>query len=287
MSKQIAISIIVPVYNAEKYLGKCLKSLTNQTLKNIEIICINDGSKDRSAKILSEFSKKDDRIIIINQKNSGLCVARNIGLDNAKGKYIGFVDSDDFVDIDFYEKLYNSAIKHKADIIASGIIRFNKFKSKKYLKIKKEIITNNFKEKCKILDIPEKCYVWNKIYLLEKFEKFNFRFKENILYEDMYFTPQVLKNLKTLVTVPNTYYHYRKNPKSIVYTKCEKKEQDYKTGKKWVIDFLKDNGINLDEQLSKTKKYKILGLTVFKKRIKANKTTYNLFSIIKWSKTTT
>lgn len=287
MEKQIAVSIIVPVYNVEKYLDECLKSLTNQTLKNIEIICINDGSKDRSAQILTKFAKKDSRIRIINQKNCGISIARNNGMTLAKGLYIGFVDSDDFVEPDFYEKLYNNAIKHKADIAAAGIVRFNKLKGKKFLKIKKEILTSNFKEKCKILDIPEKCYVWNKIYLREKIEKYNIKFKENILYEDMFFTPQVLKKLDKLVIVPKIYYHYRKNPKSIVYTKCAKKENDYNTGKKWAIDFLKQNGVNTNEQLTITKKYKVFGLTVLKKRIKSNKTTYILFSLIKWSKTTT
>lgn len=287
MVNQIAVSVIVPIYNVEKYLAKCLDSLTNQTLKNIEIICINDGSKDRSAKILAEYSKKDSRIITINQKNLGLCIARNNGIDIAKGKYIGFVDSDDYIDLDFYEKLYNSATKNKCDIAACGIIRFNKIKGKKYLKLKKEIITKNFKEKCKILDIPEKCYVWNKIYLREKINKYNIRFKENILYEDLYFTPEVLDKFETLITVPKTYYHYRKNPNSIVYTKCEKKEFFYKTGKKWAIDFLKQRGINIEEQVTKTKKYKILGLTIFKKNTKAHKTTYSLLSVIKWSKTNT
>ena len=103
----------------------------------------------------------------------------------------------------------------------------------------------------------------------------------------MFFTPQVLKKLDKLVIVPKIYYHYRKNPKSIVYTKCAKKENDYNTGKKWAIDFLKQNGVNTNEQLTITKKYKVFGLTVLKKRIKSNKTTYILFSLIKWSKTTT
>lgn len=285
MENQIAVSIIVPVYNTQKYLKKCLDTLTNQTLKNIEIICINDGSKDNSAKILNEFAKKDSRIIVINQKNCGISITRNNGLNIAKGKYIGFVDSDDYIDPDFYEKLYNSAEKHKADIAASSIIRFNKFKGKKYLKLKKEIITENFKEKCKILDIPEKCYVWNKIYLREKINKYNIRFISGILYEDLYFTPTVLEKLKKLVTVPKTYYYYRKNPNSVVYTKCAKKEIDYNKGIQWAIDFLKKHGVNINEQVTNTKKYKILGLTIFKKKIKGNKVTYNLFSLIKWTKT--
>lgn len=97
------ISIIVPVYNTEKFLEKCLNSLINQTLKDIEIICINDGSTDKSLQILEKFANKDKRIQIINQTNSGLSVARNIGIKKAKGEYIGFVDSDDWVDLNFFE----------------------------------------------------------------------------------------------------------------------------------------------------------------------------------------
>lgn len=100
------ISIIVPVYNTEKFLEKCLNSLINQTLKDIEIICINDGSTDKSLQILEKFANKDKRIQIINQTNSGLSVARNIGIKKAKGEYIGFVDSDDWVDLNFFEQLY-------------------------------------------------------------------------------------------------------------------------------------------------------------------------------------
>lgn len=95
------VSIIVPVYNVEKYLKRCLDSLVNQTLKDIEIICVNDGSTDGSLAILDEYVRNDDRIVVINQENSGQSVARNRGIDVAKGEYIGFVDSDDWVSEDY------------------------------------------------------------------------------------------------------------------------------------------------------------------------------------------
>ena len=119
------ISVIIPVYNAEKYLEKCLNSVIKQTLKDIEIICINDGSTDGSLNILQKYSEKDKRFIIIDQKNSGQSVARNKGLSVAKGEFIGFVDSDDWIDDDFYEKLYDAAIEYKADIAAGNILRVN------------------------------------------------------------------------------------------------------------------------------------------------------------------
>lgn len=107
--EKIKISVIVPVFNAEKYLKMCLNSLVSQTLKNIEIICIDDGSTDNSLAILDKFKSKDNRIKIIKQKNYGVSMARNNGISEAQGEYIGFVDADDWVDKDFFEKLYNAA----------------------------------------------------------------------------------------------------------------------------------------------------------------------------------
>ena len=105
------VSVIIPVYNAEKYLKKCLDSVINQTLPDIEIICVNDCSKDSSLNILKEYSLKDERIKIIDcEQNGGESVARNIGIDNASGDYLAFVDNDDVIDLDFFEKLYNRAI---------------------------------------------------------------------------------------------------------------------------------------------------------------------------------
>lgn len=103
MSKPL-ISIIVPVYNTEQYLSKCLDSLINQTYKNIEIICVNDGSTDNSADILNEYDKKDKRVRMISQKNCGLSATRNTGLKNCCGEYVMFLDSDDWIDFDTCEK---------------------------------------------------------------------------------------------------------------------------------------------------------------------------------------
>lgn len=110
------VSVIIPVYNTEKYLRKCLDSVCNQTLSDIEIICVNDCSPDNSLEILNEYAQKDNRIKVINfEENKGVSIARNTGIDSATGEFIGFVDADDFVDLDFYEKLYNKATETGAD----------------------------------------------------------------------------------------------------------------------------------------------------------------------------
>ena len=120
------VSIIVPVYNVEKYLECCLESLINQTLKDIEIICVNDGSTDNSGKILENYAAKDNRIKVIHQVNGGQAAARNNGLNAVNGKYINFIDSDDWVDLDFIEKLYDAAERNSADIAVASIIRKKK-----------------------------------------------------------------------------------------------------------------------------------------------------------------
>ena len=117
------ITVIIPVYNVEIYLADCLDSVLQQTLNEIEIICINDGSSDNSLEILKEYARKDSRIIIISQENKGLGSARNRGLEVATGEYVAFLDSDDWVDNNYYEKLYNTAKKYNSEIACAGFKR--------------------------------------------------------------------------------------------------------------------------------------------------------------------
>ncbi len=117
------VSIIVPVYNAENYLSRCLDSLLSQKLKDIEIIAVNDGSTDRSLDLLRKYKKQDSRIVVIDNQNSGVSSARNTGLSAARGEYIGFVDADDWVDLDMYKEMYGTAISDEADIVMCSYIR--------------------------------------------------------------------------------------------------------------------------------------------------------------------
>ena len=118
---QPLISVIIPVYGVEKYISQCLESVINQTYKNIEVIVINDGTKDNSASIAKEYSKQDFRVKVYDFENSGLSAARNRGVSLAKGDYIAFLDSDDYVAPNMYEELINNALKTDADIVLSLI----------------------------------------------------------------------------------------------------------------------------------------------------------------------
>lgn len=130
--KNIKTSIIIPVYNVEQYLSACLDSVISQTYENIEIVCVNDGSADDSLQVLEKYAQKDKRIKIINQKNQGVSVARNVGLDNATGDYIYFLDSDDYIDKNFIETSVDVAIKNDSDIV---IVAENAFNSRMLINI--------------------------------------------------------------------------------------------------------------------------------------------------------
>ena len=161
---QPKVSVIIPCYNVEKYIDRCLNSLIHQTLKNIEIICIDDKSTDFTLKKLLKYAKQDPRIIVIPQKkNSGAAIARNIGIEHTRGRYIGFVDADDYVDKDFYEKLYITAIKNKAQI-AKGNAKILDVEARKIQKIIS--ITCNVDELLKVNDSVNEMV--KKITLLEQ-----------------------------------------------------------------------------------------------------------------------
>ena len=205
------ISIIVPVYNVEKYLRQCLESLINQTYKNIEIICINNGSKDKSSEILVEFAQKDSRIKIITQEKSGVSAARNSGLKIASGDYIMFVDSDDWTEIDACEKLITEAKLTGADVVLFS--HYDVFPNKKNLY---DISKNCKKSYYKFDNIDD--YIKNIIYapgiLWDKFCRKDFI--ENIAFipdlaqsEDMLFWFEVLYNKPAISVFNQALYNYR------------------------------------------------------------------------------
>ena len=191
------LSIIIPVYNSEKYLEECLISIVNQSLKDFEIICINDGSTDNSLKILEKFAEQDSRIRIINQQNQGQGYARNAGLEAAAGDYVGFIDSDDYISPDFYEKLY----KYKDDIVLST--------KRKYL-IDGKLKTKDFKAKDKNSLIMKNCNIYNKIYSKEFLLNNNIKFygKTNPA-EDNYFSVKAILKAESIKIINGGTYFYR------------------------------------------------------------------------------
>ncbi len=219
--KKIDVSIIVPVYNAENYLNQCIKSLLNQTDKNLEFIFINDNSNDKSLEILRNI--KDKRVVVINLKsNLGVAAARNIGISFSKGKYIGFVDPDDYIDLNYFGHLYKLGRLNNADIVMStNITRIsdNGFKiGKKYSGYDKNTGVPNFRDRMRIALTTG--ITWNKIYNSDFIKKNLILFPEiKTMGTDNYFTflSQILGN--KIITTNKVSYYYRENPNSIIRKK--------------------------------------------------------------------
>lgn len=218
------VSIIVPIYNVEKYLRECLDSLVNQTLKDIEIICVDDGSTDNSGKILDEYAVRDNRIKVIHKENGGYGKAMNVGLDNATGECIGIVESDDFADIHMFEDLYNLIEKNNCDFIKSDYYSYytksNKnFKTNIFKNYKVNIVTNLSEDKTMLFINP--C-IWSALYKKDFLLKNNIRFLETpgASYQDTSFNHKVFLLAERLMLVDSAYIHYRRdNENSSVHNK--------------------------------------------------------------------
>lgn len=228
---QPEISVIVPIYNVEQYLNKCIESIINQTFTNIEIILVDDGSTDRSPDICDYYAKNDSRVIVIHKQNCGVAEARNTGIEVAKGRYFAFVDSDDFVDPDYLTELYNAAEANDCDISYCNYSLYNPIKDKsRTIKIRKPRtgLTTGYKI-CKqtIRDFSSRSYMWNKLYKRELFFT-----GINVRYPDMYFediatTSRVLYYAKDVVIINKSLYYYTRRKGSITSFLNTKKMHDY------------------------------------------------------------
>ena len=230
------ISIIVPVYKVEPYLRKCIDSILAQTFTNFELILVDDGSPDSCGKICDEYVEKDKRIIVIHKENGGQSSARNRALDIAKGNYIGFVDSDDWIEPDMYETLYNLILKSGKDIANIGF-NFIIGESIKTFSSHGEISLN--KEEALEELINHKLY--GNYFCTNLFKKSliqNFRFKEGIIFEDVDLIYKIIDASNGVISIGKSKYNYLKREGSTVKT--------YKNNK------------NIDLQIAKYERYKFL-----------------------------
>lgn len=268
-NEEAKISVIVPVYNSKEYVDKCITSILNQTYKNLEIILVDDGSSDNSLEVCKKFENIDNRIKCIHIKNNGVSTARNIGLDISTGEFIGFVDSDDIIEKDMYEKLYDNIIKNKTDLVICNYKPNNDFKN-----ISK-IISNKLALEYLFYKDKYRGYVWNKLY--KKSLISNQRFDKDIhVCEDLLFNCKYILKCKKISIINEKLYNYIKNSNSVtnIYKDNSKKETALKSYEKMInlLDDKYENIVNLLKTLY-IKEYSYIRFLKNKKCLKSSNET--------------
>jgi len=211
------VSIIIPVYNVEKYIEQCLDSVIHQTYKNLEIIIVNDGSSDNSYSICEKYANSDNRFVLITQQNGGLAKARNEGIKASSGDIISFVDSDDFLDEQMIEKMVGLYLETAADIVCTGYDEYDDEKSffiQHIMPLDSHcVLSGQEARKLLLFDCFYRCFAWNKIYSREIFE--GELFPEGVLYEDIEIMHNLFEKSKFIAVINKPLYHYRIRKDSI------------------------------------------------------------------------
>ena len=229
------VSVIVPIYNVEKYLEKCINSLLSQTLEDIQIILVNDGSKDNSGNIAKEYEKNNnDRVIYVEKENGGLSDARNYGLKYATGDFIVFLDSDDYIEKNAYEEMYNKAIEENADYVECDFIW--EFPNK--IRVDKQYPYKNKKEMLSFVRVV----AWNKLIKRQLIIDNNLEFPKGLRYEDIEFTYKLIPFVNKFAYVDKPFIHYVQREGSIANVQNERTAEIF-TVLDNVIEFYKKNNI--------------------------------------------
>ena len=229
---QPKVSVIIPIYNTDKYLPECVESVRSQTLRDIEIILVDDESPDNAPQLCDKYAKIDERVKVIHKKNGGLGYARNSGLDVAIGEYVSFIDSDDFIDTDMMHTLYETAKKYDADEVRSGTIFYNNGRKSIRRDVERiKVFRGPEQIKSFIFDflgpLPEEprdvkymmsvCLAIHKRTVIVE-NSIRFTSERQTLSEDLLFDLDLFPKMNCIVCIPNCFYHYRVTPNSITHT---------------------------------------------------------------------
>ena len=245
---QPKISIIIPMYNVEKYLRRCLDSVQNQTFKDWQAICIDDGSPDNSGKIAEEYAARDKRFVVVHKKNCGVSAARNDGIKLARGRYIHFMDADDFIDSDYYEKMLRVAESTDADMVCSGFVTNTKYS--RDIRYRAESVVVTMYQKLRRTYAFTDGYVWRYLFKKSFINKNMLSFDTNMIsQEDAIFVLNAIALANAVAIAPCVFYHYMFNETSALNNRDadhhKKIKQQYKIGKQFKHDFAVKNGVGL------------------------------------------
>ena len=250
------ITVMIPAYNAQKYIGRCIESLLKQTYKEIEILIVNDGSKDNTKSICEDYSQKDSRVRLVNQENGGEGAARNTGLKEAKGKYLSFVDADDYVKEDFIERLYTNLVNNNAGLAICG-----------FTELREDTVLNETSGDITIMNQEEgmemllredsfKGYVWNKIFDLDIIRQKKLSFDVSLaVWTDVLFVFQYMRHIDKIVFDPTPEYYYIYLETSVSHgggNNVIAVEKSYSAirAKEQMIDDIPDNYVNVKRQIA-------------------------------------
>jgi glycosyltransferase involved in cell wall biosynthesis len=268
MENSMLISVIIPAYNAEKYVAQCIENLLFQTYKKLEIIVVDDGSTDRTAEIVKQYPT----VKYIHQENSGNCpgVVRNTGIVAATGEYIHFMDADDLVNLEFYEKMINAILKTQADMACCGFV-FERFLNQSQ-KIEYSLLASTIEDKLSLTNVSNYGACWKYIYKLSFIKENKLLFEKIVTGEDRIFSIQAVFYANRIVSVPGAVYVYKNRANSITTSKkltfVRKRHQDRRYASEVITNFATQHNFMLNKkQVYQRWNYKLLGLPIFSKRV--------------------
>lgn len=241
---KVKISIIIPFYNTEKYIKRCLDSVVAQTFQNYEVILVDDGSTDHSYEIAKKFEMRFPNFRLIRQANTGVAIARNIGISKASGEYIAFIDSDDFVDRKYLDCLYQTAVKTMADIVCCNFYWFypNRIAMKNYTNFKKGEFSNIEALGMIIADTQMQSYVWNKLWKRELFKLTDVRFQQ-LYFEDISTSFKLVYYSNKVVIIKKALYYYTQRKGSILHEFSFETQNCYLKSIMIIKNFLDTHGL--------------------------------------------
>lgn len=277
------VSVIIPVYNTEALLDRCLESVVAQRLSDIEIICVDDGSTDGSGALLDRWAERDSRIKVIHQANGRQGKARNAAMKIAQGEYVGMIDSDDYIPEEYFERLYNAAKCSDADVAMCGIVKQKPVGERVVVTFDSEEVVSVAADKLRVCHCPPEFHPVNKLYRRSMLDRLNLRFQEGVQYEDVMFVIRAIVECNSLVTVPGVSYYYVLNPTSTVKSRqtAAKQLQKYEAHRA-MVEYVASKDLIIPKRYRNiTVRYGTLcGLTLWKVKECGNRRTLRLFDIL-------
>lgn len=277
------VSVIIPVYNTEALLDRCLESVVAQRLSDIEIICVDDGSTDGSGALLDRWAERDSRIKVIHQANGRQGKARNAAMKIAQGEYVGMIDSDDYIPEEYFERLYNAAKCSDADVAMCGIVKQKPVGERVVVTFDSEEVVSVAADKLRVCHCPPEFHPVNKLYRRSMLDRLNLRFQEGVQYEDVMFVIRAIVECNRLVTVPGVSYYYVLNPTSTVKSRqtAAKQLQKYEAHRA-MVEYVASKDLTIPKRYRNiTVRYGTLcGLTLWKVKECGNRRTLRLFDIL-------